>query len=121
MDAMIFEIQDIEHRLSAFYGFSGIGIGAGFNLAWLSGTESGTWNNFTTSAPMNVGDFGGPTRFTTAGGGNYTANWLHMMGTPEGVAPVYIRIDTGTTYGGGATSTVGPLQRIAGPMAAGNR
>ena len=70
----------------------------------------------TTSAPMSVGDFGGPARFTTAGGGNYTVNWLHMLGTPKGVNSVYMMINTGTTYGGGATTTAGVLQRIAGPM-----
>jgi OmpA family len=118
-DAMIFQIEDLEHGLSAFYGYSGMGIGAGFNLAWLSGTDRGRWNAFTTSAPMNVGDFGGLTRFTSVGGGNYTKNWVHMMGTPKGVDSVYIMIDTGTTYGGGATSTLGPLQRLAGPMRAG--
>jgi hypothetical protein len=69
---------------------------------------------------MNVGNFGGLTRFTTAGGGNYTFNVLHMLGTPKGVHGVYIRINTGTTYGGGATTTLGPLQRIAGPMPAGS-
>jgi hypothetical protein len=118
-DGMLFEIQDVEHRLSAFYGYSGMGIGVGINLAWLSGTDSGPWNIFTTSAPMNVGDFGGLTRFTTVGGGNSTWNWLHMMGTPEGVDSVYIMIDTGTTYGAGMTTTLGPLQRVAGPMPTG--
>ena len=121
VDAMVFEIQDIEHHLSAFYGYSGIGIGAGFNAAWLSATDAGPWNEFTTSAPMNVGDFGGFTRFTTAGAGNYTVNWLNMTGTPPGVDSVYIMINTGTTYGGGATTTMGPLQRIAGPMPAGSQ
>lgn len=120
-DAMLFEIQDTEHRLSAVYGYSGIGIGVGFSAAWLSGTDAGPWNDFTTSGPMNVGDFGGFTRFTTGGGGNYTVNWLNITGTPEGVDAVYIRINTGTTYGVGATSTVGPLQRIAGPMPAGRQ
>ena len=31
----------MEHRLSAFYGYSGMGIGVGINLAWLSGTDTG--------------------------------------------------------------------------------
>jgi hypothetical protein len=119
VDGMIFEIKDVEHQLSAFYGYSGMGIGVGLNLAWLSGTDCGPWNAFTTSAPMNVGDFGGLTRFTSAGGGNYTKNWVHMMGTPKGVDSVYIMINTGTTYGAGATSTLGPLQRLVGPMPAG--
>lgn len=120
-DGRLFEIQDIEHHLSAVYGYSGIGIGLGFNWAWLSATDAGPWNPFTTSAPMNVGDFGGFTRFTTGGGGNYTVNWLNMVGTPEGVDAVYIMINTGTTYGAGATSTVGVLQRVAGPMPAGSQ
>jgi hypothetical protein len=114
-DGMLFQIEDIEHRYSAFYGFSGIGLGLGFNAAWLSGTDTGPWNNFSTSAPMNVGDFGGFTRFTTAGGGNRTVNWLHMLGTPKGVDAVYIQINTGTTYGIGASTTAGPLQLVAGP------
>jgi hypothetical protein len=117
-DAMLFEIQDVEHHLSAFYGYSGLGLGVGIDGAWLSGTDAGPWNPFTTSAAMNVGDFGGFTRFTTAGGGNYTINYLHMMGTPEGVDAVYMTINTGTTYGAGATTTAGPLQLVAGPMPA---
>ena len=120
-DAMIFEIEDTEHHITAFYGYSGLGLGVGFSAAWLSGTDTGPWNEFTTSAPMSVGDFGGFTRFTTGGGGNYTVNWLHMLGTPPGVDSVYMMINTGTTYGGGATTTAGPLQRIAGPMPSGSR
>jgi hypothetical protein len=119
-EAMLFEIQDVDHRLSAFYGYSGLGIGVGINAAWLSGTDSGPWNAFTTSAPMNVGDFGGPARFTTAGAGNHTINYFHMLGTPDGVDSVYLRMNTGTTYGVGATTTAGPLQLVAGPMPAGN-
>ncbi|HKV80393.1 MAG TPA: OmpA family protein [Candidatus Sulfotelmatobacter sp.] len=118
-DALLFEIQDVEHKISAFYGYSGLGMGVGVNLAWLSGTDAGPWNYFTTSAPMNIGDFGGLTRFTSAGGGNYTINYLNLLGTPPGVDAVYLKINTGTTYGGGATTTAGPLQRVAGPMPAG--
>jgi hypothetical protein len=119
-EGMIFEIQDVVNRRSAFYGYSGLGAGFGLNAGpWLSATGSGPWNPFTTSASMSVGDFGGPARFTTAGGGNYTANWLHMLGTPTGVDSVYMMINTGTTYGAGATTTAGILQRIAGPMPAG--
>jgi hypothetical protein len=115
----LFEIQDLEHRLSAFYGYAGLGAGAGFNAAWLSGTDAGPWNDFTTSAPMNVGDFDGPMRFTTAGAGNYTINYIHLLGTPDGVDAVYMRVNTGTTYGIGATTTAGPLQLVAGPMPSG--
>jgi hypothetical protein len=118
---MLFEIQDTQHRVSAFYGYSGMGIGLGINLAWLSGTDSGPWNSFTTSVPMNVGDFGGPARFTTAGTANHTINFLHMLGTPDGVDSVYMRVNTGTTYGIGATTTTGPLQLVAGPMPAGTQ
>jgi hypothetical protein len=119
VDTMIFEIQDVEHRLSAIYGYSGLGIGLGISAFWLSATDAGPWNDFTTSAPMNVGDFDGFTRFTSAGGGNYTVNYLHMLGTPDGVDAVYMTINTGTTYGVGDTTTVGALQRIAGPMPSG--
>lgn len=118
-EGMLFEIQDLENGLSAFYGYSGMGAGVGLDVTpWLSGTGAGPWNNFGTSAPMNVGDFGGPARFTTAGGGNYTVNWINIIGTPEGVDSVYLQINTGTTYGLGATSTVGVFQRVAGPMRA---
>ena len=119
-DAMMFEIQDVENNVTAFYGYSGLGAGAGFNAAWLSGTDTGPWNSFTTSAPMNVGDFGGPSRFTTGGGGDYTVNWLHLLGTPEGVDAVYLGIDTGRTYGVGISTTAGPLQLIYGPVPAGS-
>jgi len=110
----------VEHKTSAFYGYSGLGMGVGVSLAWLSGTDAGPWNYFTTSASMSVGDFGGLARFTSAGGGNYTINYLNLLGTPPGVDAVYLKINTGTTYGGGATTTAGPLQRVAGPMPAGH-
>lgn len=118
-EGMLFEIQDVTNGLSAFYGYSGIGAGAGLDLTpWMSGTDAGPWNDFSTSAPMNVGDFGGPARFTTGGGGNYTVNWINILGTPEGVDTVYLQINTGTTYGLGLTTTVGALQCVAGPMPA---
>lgn len=120
-ESQLFEIQDVEHGLSAFYGYGGLGAGAGFTAAWLSGTDSGPWNYFTTSARMNVGDFDGTMRFTTAGGGNYTANLIHILGTPDGVDSVYMRINTGTTYGIGISTTAGELQLVAGPMRAGSR
>jgi hypothetical protein len=121
-EGMLFEIQDLANGLSAFYGYSGMGMGAGLDLTpWLSGTDAGPWNGFATSAPMSVGDFGGPARFTSAGGGNYTSNWINIIGTPEGVDSVYLQINTGTTYGLGATTTAGVLQRVAGPMPANTR
>jgi hypothetical protein len=119
VECSFFEIQDTEHQLAAFYAFGGAGLGVGVaNLPWLSGTDAGPWNSFTTSAPMNVGDFGGFTRFTTAGAGSWTINYLNMLGTPDGVDSVYIRINTGTTYGAAMSSTAGDLERIAGPMPA---
>jgi OmpA family protein len=118
-EGQLFEIQDTEHRLSAFYGYSGLGLGVGISVLWLSGTAAGPWNDFTTSAPMNVGDFGGFTRFTSAGVWTETYNIMHMMGTPPGVEAVYMRVNTGKTYGAGATTTAGPLQLVAGPMPAG--
>ncbi|HWO36420.1 MAG TPA: hypothetical protein VNO32_47130 [Candidatus Acidoferrum sp.] len=39
-DALLFEIQDVDDRMSAFYGYSGMGMGVGVNLAWLSGTDA---------------------------------------------------------------------------------
>ena len=119
-DILLFEIQDVEHKLSAFYGYSGLGLGVGYSGLALSATDSGPWNDFKTSAPMSVGDFGGMARFTSAGAGKHTYNWLHMLGTPRGVDSVWEFIKTGTTYGAGATTTVGALQRIKGPMPAGS-
>ena len=118
-EGMLFEIQDVTNGLSAFYGYSGMGAGVGLDVTpWMSATESGPWNDFSTSAPMNVGDFAGPARFTTGGGGNYTVNWINILGTPDGVDTVYLQINTGTTYGFGLTTTVGALQCVAGPMPA---
>lgn len=115
-EGMILQIEDTENRWKALYEYTGGGLGVGLRFTPnVSLTAAGDWNHFTTSAPMDVGDFNGVARFTTAGGGPWTVNWLHLLGTPRGVDPVYMMVETGFTFGGGATTTVGYLGRMSGP------
>ena len=51
-----------------------------------------------------------------AGGLKWSTNILTMCGTPRGVNRVYIEgFNTGTTFGLGAATTMGPLILLAGP------
>jgi hypothetical protein len=114
-DAMFFEILDTTNRQSAFYLYVGGGIGAGFMS--VSATHVGPWNDFRTSKPISAADFEGFTRFTTAGGGPYTMNFLNMCGTPPGVDDVYLEFfQTGTTFGAGLSTTVGNMWLLQGPL-----
>ena len=115
-DVLFFQIWDTENDTASIYVYIGAGIGAGIpQLPSLSATTHGPWNKFTTSAPISSAQFGGFTRFTTAGVGPYTKNILNMVGTPSGVDAVYMEINTGTTIGLGATSTVGDMTLLEGP------
>jgi hypothetical protein len=125
VDVLFFQVWDTTNNLACVYAYVGAGAGAGFTiLPPVSGTARGPWNAFTTSAPLSSGQFGGPgplgnplvnARFTTAGAGPKTINIIHLMGTPPGVDHIYMKIDTGFTYGAGISSTVGRLILVEGP------
>ena len=77
-------------------------------------TRKGEWNNFQTNSPIRVSQFEGAARFTTAGVGNWTSNHLNMMGLPKGVStiPVVLDIQTGFTFGIGASTSAGLMTWI---------
>jgi hypothetical protein len=113
-DFLFFQIWDMVNCQAAFYSYIGGGIGVGYY--WVSPTHQGPWNYFSTSQPIGVTQFDGFTRFTTAGTGRCTINYLHMAGLPRGVDNVYIQIDTGLTLGLGASTTEGIIKLLKGPL-----
>src|SRR5262249_17992555 len=106
-----FIIWDTTNNISCMSLIFGFGPGIGIALPPASGTTHGRWNAFTTEKPMAVWQFGRWARFTTAGGGNTSVNWLTIE-TPPGIDNVYLRINTGTTLGVAFSSSVGDLYRI---------
>jgi hypothetical protein len=117
VDALFFIIWDTRNNLAAEYFYLAEGIGAGLViLPPFSASLHGPWNTFTTSAPLSCDDFDGLARFTTAGLANKSVNWIHLLGTTiRGAAPVYMMINTGTTIGAGASTTLGAMKLLGGP------
>jgi hypothetical protein len=116
-DVLFFQIWDTTNNLACIYAYVGAGIGVGLTLLpWHSATTHGPWNPFSTSpAAISSSQFDGPARFTTAGIASKSVNWINLLGTPPGVDAVYMMIDTGTTIGAGASSTVGGFYLLEGP------
>jgi hypothetical protein len=108
---LIFQIWDNTNNLTCYYNYLGGGTGRSAGPS-LSATLAGPWNEFRTTAPLQVNQFGGAARFTTAGLAWWTSNYLNMMGLPSGVAtePRSLAINTGFTIGLGASTTVGDLK-----------
>jgi hypothetical protein len=111
-EMLFFQIYDRKNNLSGFYIYTGRTWQVSALPTWLSGTMKGEWNSFTTSKPMQVIQFQGPARFTTAGAGNWTKNYLTMVGMPAGVStvPATLSLQTGFTVGVGASTGMGILQ-----------
>jgi hypothetical protein len=107
---LIFQIWDYTNSLTSFYHYIGGGTGRSVGPP-LSATLAGPWNDFNTTGPLQVTQFDGPARFTTAGIAWWTNNHLNMMGLPTSVAtiPRSLSINTGFTIGLGASTTVGAL------------
>jgi len=101
----VFAIWDTENNLKCRYLYAAIGLGVGLSLPTrgMAGTLTGPWNQFVTEKPISCSQFGPSMRFTTAGIGALSVNWITLE-TPRGVNDVYIRIDTGTTIGGSAAT-----------------
>jgi len=115
MDSIFFIVWDTTNNLSCIYVYIGLGIGVGVAaLPKVSATTHGPWNDFTTDKAMGVWQFGRWSRFTSAGALDWSVNWITIE-TPPGVSNVYERINTGTTLGAGATTTIGDFIRIEGP------
>jgi hypothetical protein len=93
--------------LKCTYVYAAVGLGFGLSLpktGGRSGTLHGPWNSFTTEKPIiSCSQFGRSMRFTTIGIGDVSKNWI-LLETPKGVKDVYLRISTGTTIGGGAST-----------------
>lgn len=107
-----FQIADTKNKITAFYAYSGEGVGAGLVPGLnLSATMKGPWNDFVTNLAIRISQFEGPARFTTGGVGPWTSNHLNMMGLPKGVStvPAVLNIQTGFTIGIGASTSVGKL------------
>ena len=117
VDLLFFLIWDYMNGVAASYYFLGVGAGAGVKgMPSISATTIGPWTAFTTEKPMACWQFGDWGRFTSAGAGDHTVNWV-TIATPDGIDNVeHLAIDTGTTYGAGATSTIGIFERLNGPF-----
>jgi len=103
-DFIVFQIWDTDNNLVQEYNYYGGGLGAGTPS---SVTTEGPWNDFSTEKPVGVWAFQGPARWTSAGAGPASKNILHIpfpLGTDKGV---YMQVNTGTTIGAGASTTVG--------------
>ena len=113
----VFLIWDYENNIACYYVYVGLGLGFGLNvLPPVSVTTHGPWTKFKTEKPMHVSQFGRWARFTTGGGGNHTVNWITFE-TPRGIDNIQsLPISTGTTYGAGASTTVGDLIKASHPF-----
>jgi hypothetical protein len=116
VDAMAFIVWDTQNNLSCLYLYIGVGLGSGLSFTpSVSGTMHGPWNSFTTEKPIGVWQFGRWSRFTTASAFKWSYNWITIE-TPKGVDNIdSLSIETGTTLGIGASTTVGDFIRIEGP------
>jgi len=109
LDQLFFQIWDPPHQITGIYVFSGLGKGAG--ALPLSVTLQGPWNDFRTTGPVAVDEFGGAARFTTGGVAWFTVNYLNMMAMPRSTrtTPNPLSLSTGFTVGAGGSTTVGTM------------
>lgn len=110
IEQMFFQVWDFSHSVTTFYLYSSAGIGKGAGAS-MSATLSGPFNDFSTTKAISVDRFGGAARFTTAGAGPFTVNFLNFMGLAPGTAtiPNPLKLNTGFTVGLGASTSVGEL------------
>jgi len=112
-DFSVFQIWDEKAGITSIYTYWAGGVAGGvISGQWFSGTLPGPWNDFTTDKPLAVNQFGGAARFTTAGGGSWTKNYINFMSLPSGAStvPNPLPIDTGFTIGISAGTSVGYLR-----------
>jgi hypothetical protein len=117
VDGLFFAIWDTDNNIAMLYFYFGIGLGVGFTIMpKVSATEYGPWTAFTTEKPMACFQFGPDARFTTAGVGSQTVNWITME-TPPGINDVKsLSISTGTTLGAGMSFTpISELFKVSHP------
>jgi hypothetical protein len=114
-DMIFFIVWDTTNNLSCIYVYIGVGLGVGLSITpKVGGTTHGPWNSFTTDKAIGVWQFGRLSRITTAAVLFWSVNWIFIR-TPPGVKDVYETIDTGTTLGAGASTTVGEFILVDGP------
>jgi hypothetical protein len=108
-DALFFQIWDEANCLTTFYTYSAVGVGKGLLKSPVSATLRGPWNDFKTTGPVTLMEFGGPAIFSTRGGAWWTWNELTMLGLPGRVVtdPFVLDLETGFTVGVGASTTNG--------------
>jgi hypothetical protein len=109
-EVLFFQFWDMTNNLTAFYIYAGGGLSASAKVMPKgTGTGSGIWNPFKTVAPVSVGSFASAARFTSAGCGPWTANYLNVIADEGSGKALYLSLSTGVTWGAGASTTVGRL------------
>jgi len=109
-EVLFFQFWDMTNNLTAFYIYAGGGISVSASVMPKgTGTSPGIWNPFTTVAPVSVGSFASAARFTTAGCGPWTVNYLNVIADEGSGKALYLSLSTGVTWGAGASTTVGRL------------
>jgi hypothetical protein len=116
IESGLFMVWDTRNKIVCFYVYIGLGLGAGLKMApKASATTHGPWNDFTTEKPIACWQFGRCSRFTTMGVASKSLNWITIE-TPPGVNNVdSLQINTGTTLGLGASTTVGDFILVDKP------
>jgi hypothetical protein len=115
-DGIFFMVWDTRNNISCLYIYVGIGLGFGLSITpKVSATTHGPWTMFTTEKPISCWQFGRWARFSSGGTLSKSVNWITLE-TPKGVDNVSsLPIDTGTTLGAGASSSVGDFIRVDQP------
>ncbi len=111
-DFSIFQIWDQKAGKCSFYTFWAGGISKSVTPGFLSATKAGPWNDFAVNKALAVNQFIGATRFTTAGGGNDTKNYMNFMDLPADThtIPNPLSLNTGFTIGIGGGTSVGNMK-----------
>ena len=111
IETLFFQIWAPSLSVTTFYNYVSAGVAKSVGMP-LSVTLKGPFNDFATTSAISTTDFGGAARFTTAGAGPFTINFLNMMGLPPGVAtrPNPLKLETGFTVGLGLGTSVGTMR-----------
>jgi len=108
VESDLYDIADLKNNLHAYFEFrAGVVAGGVSSLIPITITGEGDWRTFSTSDAIHISDFDGPARFSTAGAGPLSINYLTL--SPKGgvmTVPATLEISTGVTFGAGASSTI---------------
>jgi hypothetical protein len=117
VDQLFFQIWDPAHGVTSIYVYSGAG--KGVSALPISATLQGPFNDFNTTGPVAVNEFGGFARFIAGGIGPFTSNHLNMMSMPRGTRtnPNPLSLSTGFTVGAGVSTSAGKMiLQFTGPF-----